>query len=168
MTITAKFPSICPVCGGAISPGQQVEWERGQKARHTDCGAAASAPAAPAAPRAITVERVGRRSYFRGDTLRVRGMLRARGAHWDADHKAWWIGSHDAALALAASATAAPAQAPPVKEVTNCIQCGCALDRFQIQRGYKTCSSDCSIERRMGSGWSGRADRGGWHQGSDD
>ena len=157
MTITAKFSSVCPSCGGAISPGQQVEWEKGQKARHTDCSTAAAAPAspaAPAAPRAITVERVGRRSYFRGDTLSVRNLLRSGGAHWDGDRKAWWIGSHDAALALATSAATAPAEAPPPKP-RCCSVCG-AREEFD-SRGYARVRiyrsgecSDCFEERKMG------------------
>jgi hypothetical protein len=56
MTITAKFASTCPVCNCAISPGTQVEWERGQKARHTKC------PAAPA-PAAGTIHLSGGSGY---------------------------------------------------------------------------------------------------------
>ena len=37
MTITAKFPGRCADCGGPISPGQQIEWEKGKPARHVDC-----------------------------------------------------------------------------------------------------------------------------------
>jgi hypothetical protein len=37
MTITAKFTSRCPVCGGQIQPGDRVEWQRGEKARHLKC-----------------------------------------------------------------------------------------------------------------------------------
>lgn len=42
MTITAKYPGRCVVCGGAIKPGDRVEWtaERG-KLRHEACAAAA-------------------------------------------------------------------------------------------------------------------------------
>lgn len=43
MTITAKFASTCPACGQSIAVGQSIEWERGSKARHTDCHAAPSA-----------------------------------------------------------------------------------------------------------------------------
>jgi hypothetical protein len=72
---------------------------------------------------AITVERVVRRSYLRGDTLQVRGLLGESGCHWDADQRAWWIGSHETALA------------PPKKRITNCVGCGSTRDRFQQQRG---------------------------------
>lgn len=169
MTITAKYPSTCPDCDQAITPGQKVEWERGSKARHASCAGTApdrgSAPAA-SSERAITVERVGRRSYLRGDTLSVRGLLRDGGCHWDADRRAWWIGSHEAALALAERAKSAPAEAAPPKRRTTCVGCGLTLDRFQQMRGFKFCSRDCAIDHRMG-GMSGYVD-GQWHQGSND
>ena len=47
MTITAKYPGTCPTCQKAIQPGQQVEWSKGSKARHTDCAAANSVPTKP-------------------------------------------------------------------------------------------------------------------------
>lgn len=37
MQITAKYASTCPDCGGAIALGSEVEWERGEKARHVKC-----------------------------------------------------------------------------------------------------------------------------------
>jgi len=37
MTITAKFNSTCPVCGKKIKAGEQVEWQKGQKAKHLHC-----------------------------------------------------------------------------------------------------------------------------------
>lgn len=46
MTITAKFPGKCTVCGGAIRPGQQIEWRKGAGSHHASCGAADPAPAA--------------------------------------------------------------------------------------------------------------------------
>ena len=33
----AKYDGLCGGCGGAIRAGQQVEWSRGQRARHTSC-----------------------------------------------------------------------------------------------------------------------------------
>lgn len=30
MTITAKYPSRCSCCGGAIKTGEQIEWSKGQ------------------------------------------------------------------------------------------------------------------------------------------
>lgn len=177
MTIVAKFKSVCPCCSKPIRVGERVEWERGSKAMHVACAgkasgdteatdAAADVDSAPA-ERTITVERQGRRSYLRGDTLAVRGLLRSGGCHWDADAKAWWIGSHEAALELAERAKTAEAEAAPAKRRTHCLQCGCSLDRFQQQRGFVFCSGDCAIERKMGSGWSGYVN-GAWHQGSDD
>lgn len=40
MIITAKFASVCPKCSKSIAVGSKVEWERGGKAAHVDCGAA--------------------------------------------------------------------------------------------------------------------------------
>ena len=39
MTITARFASTCPRCGKRITIGDQVEWQRGQKATHVSCSA---------------------------------------------------------------------------------------------------------------------------------
>jgi len=172
MTITAKYPSTCQACSCPITVGQQIEWTKGSPARHTACGATAgtTVTAAPQSTgRIITVERVGRRSYLRGDTLAVRGLLRAGGCHWDAEARAWWIGSQDAARALAISASTAPTEAAPPRRITHCVNgsCGCELDAYQQARGYRTCSTECSTELRMGSGWSGVVN-GAWHQGSDD
>jgi hypothetical protein len=74
--------------------------------------------------RGITAERVGRRTYLRGDTMPARGLLRDGGCHWDADAKAWWIGDHAAALALVERAKSAPAEAAPPKRITHCVGCG--------------------------------------------
>lgn len=170
MTITARFASTCPACAGPIAPGAQVLWARGEKARHVQCpGApATSSQEAQSAGRTITVTREGRRSYIGGDTLPVRGLLRAGGCHWDADRGQWWIGAHEAALELADRARTAPSEAAPARRVTRCQGCGGGLDRFQQQRGFRFCSKDCAIEARMGSGWSGHVPGHGWHQGSDD
>lgn len=118
--------------------------------------------------RTVTAERVGRRTYLRGDTMPVRGLLRDGGCHWDADARAWWIGDHSAALALVERASSAPAEAAPRKRIAHCVGCGVTLDAYQVSRGFKFCSTDCSTEARMGSAWSGRTASGGWHQGSDD
>ena len=37
MVIKAKYRGTCPVCKKPIRPGQDVEWEPGQKARHVQC-----------------------------------------------------------------------------------------------------------------------------------
>jgi uncharacterized protein DUF6011 len=50
MTINARFESTCPLCGNRIAIGDQVNWERGQKATHLQCPPRRihSAPSAPA------------------------------------------------------------------------------------------------------------------------
>lgn len=40
----------------------------------------------------ITVETVGRRHYFRGNTFPIKDLLRAFGSNWDADKRVWWTG----------------------------------------------------------------------------
>ena len=37
MIIKAMYQSICPRCGGRILPGTDVEYQRGQKAKHMQC-----------------------------------------------------------------------------------------------------------------------------------
>lgn len=37
MTIKARYPGECSKCGGPVAVGQQIEWEKGKGARHTDC-----------------------------------------------------------------------------------------------------------------------------------
>jgi hypothetical protein len=54
MTITAKFASFCPTCGKTIKRGEKVEWTKGEKARHTTCGA--PTPAAPAPSRGVAFD----------------------------------------------------------------------------------------------------------------
>ena len=60
---------------------------------------------------AISTETSGRRTYFIGDTYAVREQLRAAGAHWDGDRRAWWVGSAAKAADLVASFSAVPAEA---------------------------------------------------------
>lgn len=43
MTITAKYPSTCAVCGRRIQVGEPIEWKKGSPARHTGCKASKSA-----------------------------------------------------------------------------------------------------------------------------
>ena len=88
MTIIAKFPGTCSACGAQIQPGQQIEWERGKRPRHTDCGAAQQAPAAPAqaaerqekAPGLDAV--VAGRATYRGKTYYLAGREIRSGRHW--------------------------------------------------------------------------------------
>jgi len=58
MTITAKYPGRCSVCGGPVSPGQQVEWSKADKTvRHLNCDTAvAPTPEAAALSFTPTVE----------------------------------------------------------------------------------------------------------------
>lgn len=50
MTITAKYPGRCSVCGGPVVPGQQVEWNKAAKTvQHLNCDTAVE-PVAAAAP----------------------------------------------------------------------------------------------------------------------
>lgn len=166
--ITARFASTCPTCSQRIQPGQSVQWTKGSPARHSDCTQPTQTPQIPRSDsrRQITVERLGRRSYLRGDTLAVRSYLRGQGCHWDADTRAWWIGSDDEAQRIASAALGQPAEAAPKKRFTRCLECGGALDDYQQRRGYAFCSTDCANDRRLG-GMSGYVN-GQWHQGSDD
>lgn len=41
----------------------------------------------------ITLETQGRRIYVRGNTYPIKNALRDIGAKWDADARAWWIGT---------------------------------------------------------------------------
>lgn len=68
---------------------------------------------------AITVSREGRRSYLMGDTYAVREQIRSAGGHWDADRKAWWVGSAETAEQLAAKVAAAPQAAPAYQPVAG-------------------------------------------------
>jgi hypothetical protein len=54
MTITAKFPSQCAACSGKITPGEKIEWEKGQKARHASCPSAGVALNAAYQPKGET------------------------------------------------------------------------------------------------------------------
>lgn len=45
MTITAKYPGRCSKCGGAIQPGQQIDWDKAtKKTMHVTCPAKVAAP----------------------------------------------------------------------------------------------------------------------------
>jgi hypothetical protein len=36
-TMAARYPGKCSVCSGHISVGDQIEWTKGEGARHVDC-----------------------------------------------------------------------------------------------------------------------------------
>lgn len=55
----------------------------------------------------ITLETVGRRTYIVGETYSIRDRVRAIGAHWDADRRAWWTAKRAEAEALLAAVSAA-------------------------------------------------------------
>lgn len=57
----------------------------------------------------ITIESAGRRHYLLGNTFPLRDQLRAAGAKWDPERKAWWTGKRDVAEQLVAKLAAAPA-----------------------------------------------------------
>jgi len=87
MTIVAKFPGTCAACGAAIQPGQEIEWQRGEKPRHANCDAAQKASAAPVrqqdtAPGLDAV--VAGRATYRGKTYYLAGRIRS-GRHWRDD-----------------------------------------------------------------------------------
>lgn len=55
---------------------------------------------------AITVEKVGRRHYIRGNTYPIKGELRGAGCKWDPDASAWYTGKADVAESLVAGVAA--------------------------------------------------------------
>lgn len=63
----------------------------------------------------IQIQSEGQRVYVVGDTYAVRSQIKALGAHWDGERKAWWLGAakRAAAEALVASLAAAPAAPAP-------------------------------------------------------
>jgi hypothetical protein len=62
MTITAKFPGKCSLCGERFAAGTQIAWRKGEPSSHAACAeqatpapvaAPTSAGHAPSAPRKI-------------------------------------------------------------------------------------------------------------------
>jgi hypothetical protein len=58
MTITAKYPGTCAVCGERFAAGEQIEWQRGEPSTHPACAAQFAEQmdlprSAPSAPRKI-------------------------------------------------------------------------------------------------------------------
>lgn len=58
MTITAKFESTCPNCRSRIAAGERVEWNKGEKARHTVCTPVAATVLQPERSR-VAIEDAG-------------------------------------------------------------------------------------------------------------
>lgn len=48
----------------------------------------------------VTIEKIGRRYYFVGNTFPIKDQLRDAGAKWDAERKQWWTGKADIAQQL--------------------------------------------------------------------
>lgn len=69
----------------------------------------------------MSIETIGQRIYFRGHTYPVRDRIKAIGGHWDADRRAWWVGTakRAEAEALAAEMGDAPAASSQPSERRN-------------------------------------------------
>ena len=52
----------------------------------------------------ITIEKTGRRYYLQGNTYPIKDQLRAAGAHWDREERAWWTSREDVAQAAVQAA----------------------------------------------------------------
>lgn len=66
MTITAKYAATCPCCNGPITPGTQIEWSKGAKARHVSCTPASGTPAGTYLGRVVVADMPRQRTYGRG------------------------------------------------------------------------------------------------------
>lgn len=64
----------------------------------------------------ITIQSEGRRHYLIGNTYPIKDRLRAAGAKWDADRRAWWTGKRELAEQLAGAAPAGEAGSSPSSE----------------------------------------------------
>jgi hypothetical protein len=49
MTITAKYPGKCAVCGERFAAGEQINWRKGEPSSHATCSSQAT-PEPVAAP----------------------------------------------------------------------------------------------------------------------
>ena len=74
MTMQAKFPGHCPTCGQPIHPGDEIEWERGRKATHTQC------PDAPSRTESLPADaiRISRGEGYGGQAMEPGQLLRYR------------------------------------------------------------------------------------------
>lgn len=59
----------------------------------------------------ISLKSEGRRTYIVGNTYPIRDQIRAIGAHWDADRRAWWTAKRAEAEALVQQLSAGSASA---------------------------------------------------------
>lgn len=67
----------------------------------------------------MSLQVVGQRLYFSGNTFPIKDKIKALGAHWDADRKQWWVGAAKRAEAEALIATLATTPASPSGTSTN-------------------------------------------------
>ncbi len=58
----------------------------------------------------VSFEKEGRRVYCIGNTYAIKDAIKAAGGHWDADRKAWWIGSGKQEELIASVNKAKPSQ----------------------------------------------------------
>jgi len=84
MTITARYPSRCASCGGAIHAGDRIEWSKGTAARHTKCsGAARKSTSSSTLPVPATGEQIVQKydgTYEVGQTLHIPRVADGGGA----------------------------------------------------------------------------------------
>ena len=158
-TITAKFASFCNICNGTIIRGSAIRWAPHAPPAHVGCmgddGAAVPESKEAASARDITTLRTGRRTYLHGNTYPVRGLIRGAAGNWDGDKQAWWFGSDSLAKEIAEQARTATAEAAAPRRTAACVVCGDALSEWRITHGCRTCSSECTVGRVRGTGWSG-------------
>lgn len=74
---------------------------------------------------AITLQAEGKRLYLLGNTYPLRDRIKALGGHWDAEKKAWWLGSGkrsevDDLIATATSSGKEPPKADDVRLTGKC------------------------------------------------
>lgn len=107
MIITSQYRATCKKCGGSISVGEKIEWERARGARHTECPAALE--------NAIRIgggEGYGHREYRIGQVLREKGkilfVLSASKQYYRADGMSFGVGDESGYIfrALCREATA--------------------------------------------------------------
>jgi hypothetical protein len=100
----------------------------------------------------LTIESNGRRHYILGNTFPLKGALKDGGAKWDADRRAWWVGSRDKADALVASlSTPAAAPAAPSSTTTQAAPNGDGLaTKVAGRANYK--GSSCFVVGRVERG----------------
>jgi hypothetical protein len=73
----------------------------------------------------ISVQVEGRRAYIVGNTYPVRDAIRAAGAHWDGERKAWWTGKKEEAEQLIARLNqSAAAQSKTPRDGLNSVVAG--------------------------------------------